>query len=85
MKEVDKSIFLIERACCDPLENHPHDAFYYEVIGYTESEDDARALAENSPLVTKKDFGWAAKINSRVIRYKKVDKLLELDIGIGEL
>jgi len=54
------SIYLIEKAWSDSMENEVNAAFGYKPHGYVFNEAEAQQICETSPFCTKETHGWAA-------------------------
>lgn len=68
-------IFLIKKAWGDFMENNPHAAFGYKIIGYTTDEQAAKDFCSKQGTVTKKEFGWAADESAPICKYETLKPL----------
>lgn len=71
------SIFVIEEAWSDPMENESRAAFGYSAVGYVDSKEEADAAVAAGGKVDKK-FSWVLGCSGRDgvevprIRYKEL-------------
>lgn len=70
---MNKRIFIIYKAWCDPLENSADQAFGYDLVGFVETVEEADLICLGSKKVTKEEFGWAAKEGLPIYRYRSVN------------
>lgn len=69
---INKPIYLIYEAWTDSMENHPSNAFGYEVVGYTLTEEEAAQFVEAGGEVPK-TFSWVLDKPASKYYYRKLD------------
>lgn len=68
-----KQMYLLLRAWCDTMENSPANAFGYEPFAVTGSLEKAERMVAESPKITKKRYGWAAKDGEPTVKMQAVE------------
>ena len=69
-------IYIIEKMFVDDFENQSANALYSKVVGYVETEREAKQLCMASKLLTGKD-SWVLKAQGKQMRelsYRPIDK-----------
>lgn len=63
------TMFVIEQAWSDSMENTHASAFGYSVLAVTNDEEIARQFCTDGGVVTKKTHGWAAPEGNPIFKY----------------
>lgn len=66
--------YLIEKIDINPMENYPQRAVWYDVIGYVESEEQAKGICNTGRMFTRKDC-WAIYKDLPEFKYTPIQNL----------
>ncbi len=68
-----EKVYLIKKAWASPLENEISAAFWYEPIGFVETEEEAQKIHEESRTLDR-SFCWAVSGSPKEYIYTELDK-----------
>ncbi|MBT4538681.1 hypothetical protein HOI26_02120 [Candidatus Woesearchaeota archaeon] len=67
-------VYLIEKIRIDPFENEISEAVGYEPFGFTQEEEVAKRICNDSRQYTRKDC-WAIQTTNPEFRYKPLEQV----------